>query len=723
MQTQTIIASTAALPLHLRRDSELLRQPVSTRSLWGDKQWALDNETIGSRHISINWEVSLPSGLSLLHPKHARMLDWMRRLVWSLMVVPGDGAKPLKTSSLVHVARGLKTLAWWMVGSGRSLPHELTPEALELFWDELPRLMAEEVADEIEDEAEAQEADAEGFSISRSAAYDRVRPIFSIWQQRYALAQAGIKVMAAQPWPGRSPLDLARELQTRAEGEILPLPDEVSIPVMNAAARLMGIPADDVIRLQTVYLSAHAQGAARWHDRPGDSPAARNKVAVAAIRSFEFSVLEGEVTPWRRPIEPIVGPSGRVDHVSALRGLVVDIRTAATIVLQSTTGIRISELCGLKAGVDADTGLPSCVTVETSVSGLYDIFIVRSRLSKTEATPREVDWVLGMRLRGSDEMPLPIRAILVLNQLLAPYRELSGIDDLLLSFTAHGIPKSAESLGRITSERLRIALKDWLPEYVDLSGLPDTSANPMREGDLIRYRESKGRCLTTHQWRKTMAHFVFAADNRLIPALSLQMHHVSRAMTERNYLGRNHIIAGAYNSAQRQKTASMLFEMAEGRRAVAGRMGDHLNGTIDEIRSLIEGVPVSKAWSRVLRFIDTYAVRIWFSPHGKCLPLSPTEMRCHVLAGTTSWRNQEPNYRTREPTVCAGCDCFIVDGAHASFWERRFLENWISWRRAEATGETRGFTVIRGRAAQARAILTKLGVDVQALETSRMGEA
>jgi hypothetical protein len=99
------------------------------------------------------------------------------------------------------------------------------------------------------------------------------------------------------------------------------------------------------------------------------------------------------------PPLPLIGPTHR------LRQLIIAVRSAAHIVIQATTGMRISEICGLKAGIDPETGLPFSVEVQESLNGLSEVFILTSCLSKTEDTPRAVPWILGYRPKGSMDLP------------------------------------------------------------------------------------------------------------------------------------------------------------------------------------------------------------------------------------------------------------------------------------------------------------------------------
>lgn len=75
-----------------------------------------------------------------------------------------------------------------------------------------------------------------------------------------------------------------------------------------------------------------------------------------------------------------------------------------------------------------------------------------------------------------------------------------------------------------------------------------------------------------------------------------------------------------------------------------------------------------------------------------------------------------PNYKTREPSVCAGCQCFAIDGEHQDFWLERYATNRVAFIQARRLGALREGEVPLARARQARAILGVLGVEVPPVE-------
>ena len=92
-------------------------------------------------------------------------------------------------------------------------------------------------------------------------------------------------------------------------------------------------------------------------------------------------------------------------------------------------------------------------------------------------------------------------------------------------------------------------------------------------------------------------------------------------------------------------------------------------------------------------------------------------MRCHDASNTPVWLRNALNSATREPSLCAGCTCAIMDKSHEPFCFDRYVGCEMSIRQAEAAGAHSGpFRDVRFRTDQARSILKKLGADLDALD-------
>ena len=698
MTTEQIVKKAEPSPLHVRRDPGLMDEMISSVSRWRDTRWIFDLQSHGQRKYvrTIHWEFELPDSTLFTDPCWADLLDVTKRFVWSMKVAPGDGAVPMASGSSSILNTGLRFFIRWMVRNGYRQFDEIDAIALDNYRNSIVQLFLDE-----------------GNTIDNAMPLrSRCRIPFLLWRQRHALSAAGVPGLPERPWPGSTAFELAQSIGVRVDNQILPIPDDVAIPLLNAAHRFIHTPADDVIRLTEDFMAIRKQVLSKTEEY-------RRRQALS--HDFEVSTVPGEDRPWRTPIasytlDPGADSADTRQDTRILRRLITDVRSAATVVIQATTGMRVSEMAGLEAGINEETGLPCCVEIVDSPTGLYELFLIRGDLSKGEDEPRPVEWVLGMRLKGTDDIPPPVCAVLVVDRLFATWRKMAKTKDLFVSFTnTSGLPRIQNSVGPIGTDQLSDCIKDFIERHIDLSGLPDTSLRSLEPNNLVEWRETKGRCFRSHMFRKTLAHFIFNTDNRLIPAISQQFQHISMAMTEYGYLGRNQALFDTMDSVRAQETAALLYESAMGK-PLAGRMGNSIEEHIAEIKKAIEGLPKSEAWKTTLNIVLDDGIRLWFAPHGKCMPGNPANMLCHEMAGTPSWRNKEPNYEAREPSLCAGCGCFVVDEQHIPFWERRFVENWAAYKHAESQGFASEFRVVRKRAEQAKALLQKLNVNVEPLE-------
>lgn len=812
-RTDHILAESCAAPLHLWPRERLANQPVSSVSLWQDARWTFDNGTPGAlANVSrINWSIELPDGTNLLDPPHADLLDWLRRLVWSAAAAPGDGARALAPGSVGTLSCGIVHLVPWMVEHHLCRPDDLTPSVVRDYVRDL-----QAAVDDDDDDASP--------ALTEGVAAMRLRPLVLIWRQRRELQRAGIPPMPAPPFGrGRdSAKTIAKRIAKVATGAYRPLPDEVAIPVLNAAMAMLGARADDVMRLVETCEEAYASGLAKTKGVQEKSSLAASR-QLGAARAFRFSSIDGE--PWHRsldpddwdlaevqemefalrtelarrradwtakavpslPIERVFSKRTYVDlrrfmvemgrpaadesmvkchprlhalvaeaaqeqglyvpfigTIQRVRQLVQAIRGAAHLVIQSTTGMRISEICAISAGIDSGTGLPSCVERSVSTSGYGIHYTLKSKLSKTEKTPRTVEWTLGFHLaplppvagvgdapsddHETDLRPPAIRAILVLNRLLRRWRELLGTNDLFVESGPNGLPKTRRGVHRATSSRLRDGLRNFVAEWVDLTGLPDEARYKTMEKELVPYRESNGRVIKTHQFRKLFANFAYRVDKALLPILQMHFHHVSLAMTQ-GYTGVTRDWLPMTQEAATQHAAMLALEVARGDAPLAGRYGEDLETKIAaELRPTITGLPADEAYAEAFEYVDDPAFReLWVEPYGICGARSASEMACHVEADTVDvarWSSRlRPNYATRTPSMCAGCPSFVIARWHRPYWEDSYVEHASalrSYRRmrggAPLHRDDPYVDLTTRRMNLAAGLCRKLGADMDALE-------
>lgn len=259
---------------------------------------------------------------------------------------------------------------------------------------------------------------------------------------------------------------------------------------------------------------------------------------------------------------------------------------------------------------------------------------------------------------------------------------------------------------------MRASMKRFIARRVDLSALPDQSKHRSKDNNLVEWRESKGAIFKSHMLRKSWAQFMFAVDPLLKPAIQLQFHHLSLAMTDTGYISSNLLLMTDMDSMATQAQNLMILEMLHGENPLAGKMGELLEHATQDLAARVKGLPTSDAYKEVVRFCESAQLPIFFSPHGACMPLQTHSMRCHDEAGTSLLLRKQPNARTRQPSLCAGCNCFVLDARHADFWSTRYLDNWLAYKRAERSGDATDFKVIKERALQAGKLLKKIGINV-----------
>lgn len=719
MKSQTQSFQNTVEPAELRKihelnDEELGLYRVSEYSEFRDTVWSFANSTPGARTADgdLNWGMDLLDGSQLTDAQHTVRIRWAKILVLTLFVLPAKGRTP-SPGSAPGLRQEFKWLLSWMSEQGHHAPCDLTPSVIRQYIEQLPEFILRHGSDE---------------EVSVSIVIRAVAPIIRLWDQRFALEKMGINSFISHPFNGKGAHAIAKEIATKAQGWIKPLPDEVAIPLLNKAAWFLDTPADDVIKLLDVIRDplagtfvpikrSHYVSNCRAGTGKGSIGSRRQKF----LNQFQFGRALGEKHSWHVPLDKsYVELSGRSNsRMIRVRELWESVRDAAAIVIQSTSGMRISELLGIQAGIDGQTGLPKNVRLEQSTTGLYEWFVLRSVLSKTEeGLPREVDWVLGMRPTGSSEVPLAVRALHILNAIYEPWRERARSDYLFLSKGfGQMLPVRTASLKAMTNDNLNRTLKRFIEQWVDLSQLPDESKHKSEDNDLVRWRESKGSIFSTHMLRKTWAQFTLACDARLLPVIQMQFHHLSLAMTEGGYIGRNPLLIEALDSVSLQKRNLMLFESLTGKTSLAGRMGEQLEREMARLRVDVGNLPTSKKWTRTVEWADSHNLQMFFSAHATCCPTRTSEMRCHDAAGTPVWIRKEPNNATREPNLCAGCACAVMDKSHESFWSDRYVDSEVTIRIARAPGIALGyFREIRFRADQAKNILKKFGANLEEME-------
>lgn len=699
-----------ALVLHHRPADVIADVQISAHSRWKDKIWRFERHLPGQKRdlTTFNWEIEIVDGRLLTDPQFARLLDACKRLIWSLLVDRRHG-KNLQPETAFTCFLGLKRLTVWMVKNDyRNL-------------DDLRAESSLEYLEDLQEEAAAAEADLQRNRPFNKDDFTRALKVWThLHQQREALLPAGIVLFEALPFGGRTTYDVAGQLAEDTASRVPPLPDEVAIPILQAAIRIVKFAAQDVLRAQEAVL--HSRSVAG--PRSGASNDSRTRRQNSALSEITFNIIPGEHEPWHTPLDQGCAVKRYMEKrtqvwlppIGVLRHLIGVVRDACVIVGQGLIGVRINEFCSFKGGINPDTGLPSCIEIERSGDGLTDLYYVRGLLTKGRAAPEPARWLLGSRpashhVPAGDDLPLPVIALCVLEELYRPWRQMADLDDLIVNFSSapRALPTSAAAVATPSSETLRRGMKNFVLNYVDFSHLPDSN---WRGEDLSVYRDTQGTIIRTHQWRKSFAHYVLLTRSNLLQAVSQHFKHLSLAMTEQGYAVDDPFLRGMLGEASLEATADFFYRASHGE-PLAGRFGDLLQKHQAELREIGNASDEKSSKALFRKWALMHDVRIFHTEGGRCgIGLIPLKARCHDLAGTSHWSNKEPNYETREPAVCAGCHCYAIDRETSPFWTARHRENRDIYADAEALGLAGEYRVALRRAEQAAAIVRNLGIGI-----------
>lgn len=688
---------------------------VTEHSVWSDDTWRLEGSTPGipDANFAIHFDVDA----------NRRTIDELKWLT-ARVFIGRHGHKWFKHSTAGVFSAGMRHFAVYMKRNNHPSFATLKPSAYADFTETIHAMLIDPKGrtgdgpqedeglfddvirgDSVEPMPHSPEDDDCDGGIAK--AYYRLRIWKLLWDHRHEMAAAGIKPLAYNPFTKTSATSEARRLATTAAGEIPALPDEVALPILAGAVRLLGQPARDVIRLQSRYLAQMAR-----LDR--EPPTAEREKLRTVMEGFTFATLKGEDRPWHAPITLGAHEAGGGDR---LADLLDDIRSACLIVLMGFTGLRISEAVSpeVRHRVVIDDVLPSCVTIEKSKSGLSNLYMLHGLLSKTQERPSPETWLMGSRPMFAGSEPLPVRAVRVLELLYQPWRRFASDPvarvRLFTGFFARGLPRDPATVVPVSSQRLREDMKRFVANgrYVDLSALVDLAkAKPV----LKPYADDPTN-IRTHQWRKTFMRYAMRTDSKMAPAVSQHFKHYTVALTERDYGPKDAAFLQQADSVRARSTGVALRSLVEGVKRPVARLEKGVELWKEQwLRLVPDGCDPDDQGFTALAVNED--LRVWYSEHGRCLVgLQPDEARCHDRAGTAGWRHVRPNHLTRTPTLCAGCANFSIHADALAFWRNRYVQNQQSW--LDSGGEP-GFEIIRRRAETAGKFLKAHGEELPHIE-------
>jgi integrase len=663
---------------------------ISEHSRWFDKSWYFENPTAGQTkdRSTIKWDFDLPDGSTFTDPQWGKLLEACKRFFFSLREEPLKG-KPWKPGSVACLSESIKYLVRWMVQNNYASFNELNSDACDEFLDDLVK---DKVTGDFDD----------GGINAVSLSY-YIGILIKLYHQGPVLKLMGISPMPSVPFHGRKSLDVAKELAHTVYGSIPPVPDSVFIPTANATMKWLDERAEEILNLQEACLSLHSKEVTGQSQKARLIPNFKRTLSKNKIKAFRSLVLQVTDDPWHTPVG--AKESDRANnHMESInfkprlqiRKLITELRDACVITLQAFVGMRISEVCGLRAyPLDRKTNLPACVEICPSRSGHYDVFFVKGRLFKTTENEQEATWVAGMRPRGTEYLPPPIKALIVLERLFRPWRDLAGRKDLILLFKPKsGLPKTPKSVGSINAFALNRGQQDWIKKHVELPA------------DFADWR------VTTHQWRKSFALYTIRTDNRMLAAVSQHFKHVSLLMTEQAYVGNDIELLGIRKDMVVQETTRILWEVTTGKTCAGGKMAEKIHMRTDEIGTKLADKTADQQRKEIEGLVYSTDIRVWSCDWGWCF-FRPETSRCHIQQPGRRLLAFKPDDATRNPNICCECSNLITTQEHIPFW----IERHTKWKNQLEEHKKNGFEefvlIARDRVNQCESVLHMMGVNLK----------
>ena len=536
--------------------------------------------------MCLRWNAKMPGGEAFDQESWTSWREAAKTYIWSLMADPAPGQKPLRPASVRAAHNQVRVLIEWMHRQGHRSFADLDRDVAQQFMANLKK--------------RKRRGSNTGLAPTTLGLYERELHRLYLQGLRYpALA-------CDEPFPGRT-----RGTPRSDRGRWPHTPDEVAVPLLMGALRLVGQPASDVVTLYT-----HAQDAYNAALTEGRGPWAAREAALHTVADVTFATLPGESEPWHP--YPITS-------TARITWLVDRIYDACFVLIAWLVGMRVSEIVGLQVG---------CVERETSLDGTEERIFLNGRIYKT-ASDAQGDphrWIAPDCVE---------RAIEILTSLSAPLRARTGRTDLWLTSHGAGLLGPNAIIDVVSTNSLIERLNDEFAPFIEL---PPYHGKPWH--------------LTTHQGRKTFARLMARQDRTGLQALAEHLGHRSIVMTDRGYAGVDDEVLEMMGETVREEMAR-AFEDALTANDLAGKMGAKIVA-----RSPWRGQTVNEeirdyARSRLMDPNFSFEV----CDYGYCY-YRRRHSACHG-------DDLGPNPALRTQSTCLQCKNFVVAPKHRPVWEDR----------------------------------------------------
>ena len=408
----------------------------------------------------------------------------------------------------------------------------------------------------------------------------------------------------------------------RSEPWVAP-PEPVCLELIRQAIRLLGPPADDVIRLRNKYILACESAKKRERRRQSV-----REIAARTLQDERFATLPGEDVPWT---------SVNAKHPQAIKRLVAALEGACATILLFLSGPRASEL---------HLARPGCLRYLRHSNGIdYPYYFARRSKQKQARDAAGVPYRLDSKNRGWILGPAGVRALEVLERLSHQVRSISKVDSYWASVGCSGLWACTHRLSVTATSPSTLNIR--LNVFASVIGLAERTG-------------WRGR-LHSHMGRKACARFIAKRDRTALADLALQFGHLSAYVTDASY-------ARPDAEYRRLIDEDLAVEMHEAAVELAG---------LDVARTFSHMVDtqVTALRDRVARFVgELYTTADVRRLLGRGVRLVPCDWGMCVYREETSacGGNQfGPSSERRSPVVCRNCVNFLATEKHRPYWRRR----------------------------------------------------
>lgn len=430
-------------------------------------------------------------------------------------------------------------------------------------------------------------------------------------------------------------------------------PDAIAVPLIQGAIEYLENSAIDVLRARESYATAIAEERHR-----GRGLMACNDAAVRAMRRVTPLTARGAQT---------------IDSVIDLDHLVDMLYAACFVVISYLVGPRGSEVLHLHVG---------CVQSRSvHDGGEAELTMIVGTIFKKEADyyGRPHEWVAS---------PAAVHAIAVLEALSAPHRQQSGRKELWLRARGHARWRGANEWQRDSAGPFQI------PTTQTIAYLLRRFSTWL---DLPHYK-GKAWHLSTHQGRKTFAHFAALRDRSCLYALAQHLGHRERAITDQGYAGTDYALDREIDAEVLQQSVSAWEHMLS-----VPELGGRAGNEILAKRPQFRGVRMKDDIKTYARMLVEAGLTLGVCEYGFCV----FRREYSACRGTAAG----PNPVYREPSTCARCKNFAVSSQHRPYWldQVRRCEALLN----EPELPTQTLKIVRERLEEARVMLRSIHSSVK----------